>query len=59
MSDRDRLLPPAEFIHRRLTRNQLERRLLRSLLRLVIDAEEIYPPAIREPRHDGREVNHA
>jgi hypothetical protein len=39
MSECDRLLPPAQTLHERLTRNQRERRLLRTLLRLVMREE--------------------
>jgi hypothetical protein len=39
MSEDDRLLPPEQVIHERLTRNQRERRLLRTLLRLIVDKD--------------------
>jgi hypothetical protein len=39
MPDSDSLLPSANDLHQRLTRNQRERYVLRTLLRLVLDAE--------------------
>ena len=36
-SDRDTLLPPVHVINDRLTRNQRERHVLRTLLRLIVD----------------------
>jgi hypothetical protein len=50
----DRLLPPANVIHERLTRNQRERRLLRTLLRLVrADHEARVSPTTQPPRQEA------
>ena len=59
--DCERLLPPAQVIHERLTRNQRERRLLRALLRLAIDAKEIDHQETHQPHQEAapREVDHA
>ena len=40
MSDVLSLIPPANVIHERLTRNQRERKVLRDLLRLSVRATE-------------------
>lgn len=40
MSEASPLLPPIGLIHDRLTRNQRERRVLRTLLRLAVRTEE-------------------
>lgn len=43
MTDDAPLLPPVRLIHERLTRNQRERQLLRTLLRLAIRNSEVQP----------------
>ncbi len=57
----ERLLPSAQVIHERLTRNQRERRLLRALLRLAIDAKQIDRQEAAQPRQKPatREVDNA
>jgi hypothetical protein len=60
MYDNTTLLPPVAVIHERLTRNQLERHRLRTLLRLVRAADLDRPPqTASDPRQtaDGREVD--
>jgi len=61
MPESDQLLPPVDVIHERLTRNQRERRLLRTLLRLTIDADKAGRQTAQDPRQTavGREVDHA
>jgi hypothetical protein len=41
MSDVSTLIPPADVIHERLTKNQRERKVLRDLLRLSVRATEV------------------
>ncbi len=55
MEECDRLLPPAQVIHDRLTRNQRERRVLRTLLRLIVDQDRDQatvdrPRTVRNPK---------
>jgi hypothetical protein len=61
MSDCEQLLPPVHVIHARLTRNQRERRLLRTLLRLVMTEAESTRQTASQPRHEaaGKGVDHA
>jgi hypothetical protein len=52
MPECDQLLPPLGLIHERLTRNQRERQLLRTLLKLTLrDAQE-------RARQDGKPDEH-
>jgi hypothetical protein len=57
MSDRDddTLLPPAELVHDRLTRNQRERHRLRTLLRLIADQDRPETASDRPQTAAGRE----
>jgi hypothetical protein len=51
------LLPPARVIHDRLTKNERERRRLRTLLRLVIEArDDAAREANAQAPHQGRNV---
>ena len=61
MSDPEKLIPPPSLVRDRLARNIKERRLLRTLLRVSVDAAEVvreHGPA--QPLHEaiGRGDSH-
>jgi hypothetical protein len=61
MSETRRLLPPAHVIHERLTLIAREQRILRTILRWIIEAERDDERTPSEPHQQapGREGGHA
>jgi hypothetical protein len=53
MTDPKPLLPPAHVVHERLTRNQRERHILRTLLRLIVETDQ---DAERTPSQAGQQA---
>jgi hypothetical protein len=61
MSDSSTILPPAHLVHEQLTRNQRERRRLRTLLRVILEASEEDEPQKPSAAHlppSRKEVGH-
>jgi hypothetical protein len=52
--DDPRLLPPAHVVHEHLTRNQRERRRLRTILRLIHETDQDAEREPSEPRQAAR-----
>jgi hypothetical protein len=50
MTDPRPLLPPAHAVHEQLTRNQRDRHILRTLLRLIVEADQDPERTPSEPR---------